>query len=145
MQYLLLFHVDNGYANGPQRYIQCYVYCLCFRYELWVPLYTAARNIFGAFKYTEHLTKRCYRAEAQHRSEFLKCKSPVDCKVQVSSFTVTVTICWAGDWATASERSSNGRTMLANRPVGTEAVYSATSWDCSEVSSSQGSGDYVRV
>jgi len=30
MQNLLLFHIDNGYANAPQRYIQCYVYCLLF-------------------------------------------------------------------------------------------------------------------
>jgi hypothetical protein len=91
----------------------------------------------GAVKYTEHPTKRCYRTEAQQRPEFLKYKSPADCKVQVSSFTVTVTICPAGHWATASERSSNRRTMLANRSVGTDAVYSATGCTYKRISYSQ--------
>jgi hypothetical protein len=83
-------------------------------------------TFLGAFKYTEHLTKCCYRTEAQQRPEF--CKSPVDCKVQVRSFTVTVTIRSAGHWATASEgpaiaarclRTDRwGRMRFTQRPAG---------------------------
>jgi hypothetical protein len=95
----------------------------------------------GAFKCTEHLTKRCHRTEAQHRPEFLQCKSPVDCKVQVSSFNVTVIICSVEHWATASERSSN-RQRAACEPIGVDHwAFSATGLGCSEVSASQRSGD----
>ena len=108
MQYLLLFHVDNGYANAPQHYIQCHVHCLLFSIRtMGATLYDSPLTFLGAFKYAEHLTKRCYRTEAHQRPEFLKCKSPADWRVQVSSLTGTVTICSAEHWATASERSSN--------------------------------------
>ena len=28
MQYLVLFHCNNGYTNAPQRYVDTYVACL---------------------------------------------------------------------------------------------------------------------
>ena len=90
----------------------------CFRYELWLPLYTAAPNIFGRIQIhrAHNQTLLSYRSSTQTRILRVQVSSGVQSAGQQLHCYRYYWLSWA---LGHRQRSSNRRTMLASRSVGT--------------------------